>query len=62
MAMLQNKLRFRHVAWQDSGATLLPLPAGQALALWPLAPIGPHVGADNAAAGADHARAEGTPA
>jgi hypothetical protein len=40
----------------------LPLPAGQALALWSLPPVGPHVCADDAAAGADHARAEGTPA
>ena len=34
-------------------------PTRQALALWPLAPIGPHDGADDAAAGADHARTEG---
>jgi hypothetical protein len=36
-----------------------PLPAGQALALWPLAPVGPHVGADDAADGAHDARTEG---
>ena len=38
--------------------SLMPLPAGQALARRPLLPVRPRVRADDAAAGADHARAE----
>ena len=41
------------------GPILAPLHPGDAPARWSLLPVRPHVGADDSAAAADHARAEG---